>query len=280
MTLSDNEEEGSVVLFLLINNKSLCSLHLTSDLLGAGNFSRLKMVSCVCQGFPTHDAEGKELSKGQTKKLRKLYEAQEKLHNEFLQMKQDGNWPLPPAVHLTDTSTTRCWFCIVFHNCYKHAFYPSGGKNWIWFIHFNLIIIKILPLKGESNICSHQSSFICWCFFQFSFDYFLFRSSSSKTNISQVQGPKQKSSSRPLPGLWCLLGGPSWGPVFLSPVRTVVRSGLKQIPGTFGLTETEDGGWIFTMIPCKTQCLVKPVSFHQIHALRWRKIFKKTSFSF
>ncbi|TNM90586.1 hypothetical protein fugu_002875 [Takifugu bimaculatus] len=36
-------------------------------------------------GFPTHDAEGKELSKGQAKKLRKLYEAQEKLHNEYLQ---------------------------------------------------------------------------------------------------------------------------------------------------------------------------------------------------
>uniref|UniRef100_A0A3Q3IME0 Cysteine--tRNA ligase, cytoplasmic n=1 Tax=Monopterus albus TaxID=43700 RepID=A0A3Q3IME0_MONAL len=42
-------------------------------------------------GFPTHDAEGKELSKGQAKKLRKLYEAQEKLHNEYLQMTQDGN---------------------------------------------------------------------------------------------------------------------------------------------------------------------------------------------
>ncbi|XP_053348980.1 cysteine--tRNA ligase, cytoplasmic isoform X2 [Clarias gariepinus] len=35
-------------------------------------------------GFPTHDAEGKELSKGQIKKLRKLYEAQEKIHNEYL----------------------------------------------------------------------------------------------------------------------------------------------------------------------------------------------------
>ncbi|XP_056134099.1 cysteine--tRNA ligase, cytoplasmic isoform X2 [Lampris incognitus] len=37
------------------------------------------------EGFPTHDAEGKELSKGQTKKLRKLYEAQENLHKEYLQ---------------------------------------------------------------------------------------------------------------------------------------------------------------------------------------------------
>uniref|UniRef100_A0AAX7SVX4 Cysteine--tRNA ligase, cytoplasmic n=1 Tax=Astatotilapia calliptera TaxID=8154 RepID=A0AAX7SVX4_ASTCA len=42
-------------------------------------------------GFPTHDVEGKELSKGQAKKLRKLYETQEKLHNEYLQMNQNGN---------------------------------------------------------------------------------------------------------------------------------------------------------------------------------------------
>uniref|UniRef100_A0A3B4CES9 Cysteine--tRNA ligase, cytoplasmic n=1 Tax=Pygocentrus nattereri TaxID=42514 RepID=A0A3B4CES9_PYGNA len=42
-------------------------------------------------GFPTHDAEGKEISKGQTKKLRKLYEAQEKLYNEYLQSNQNGS---------------------------------------------------------------------------------------------------------------------------------------------------------------------------------------------
>merc|ERR1712131_38875 len=42
-------------------------------------------------GFPTHDAEGKELSKGQAKKLRKLYEAQEKLHRDFLQTSQNGS---------------------------------------------------------------------------------------------------------------------------------------------------------------------------------------------
>ncbi|XP_050809647.1 cysteine--tRNA ligase, cytoplasmic isoform X1 [Gopherus flavomarginatus] len=41
-------------------------------------------------GFPTHDTEGKELSKGQMKKLKKLYEAQEKLHKEYLQMAQNG----------------------------------------------------------------------------------------------------------------------------------------------------------------------------------------------
>ncbi|XP_067396728.1 cysteine--tRNA ligase, cytoplasmic isoform X2 [Emydura macquarii macquarii] len=41
-------------------------------------------------GFPTHDREGKELSKGQLKKLKKLYEAQEKLYKEYLQMVQNG----------------------------------------------------------------------------------------------------------------------------------------------------------------------------------------------
>ncbi|KAG5849213.1 hypothetical protein ANANG_G00107580 [Anguilla anguilla] len=40
-------------------------------------------------GFPTHDVEGKEISKGQTKKLRKLYEAQEKLHKEYLEATQN-----------------------------------------------------------------------------------------------------------------------------------------------------------------------------------------------
>ncbi|TRY93244.1 hypothetical protein DNTS_000089 [Danionella cerebrum] len=42
-------------------------------------------------GFPSMDAEGKELSKGQIKKLRKLYEAQEKLHNEYLQSTLNGS---------------------------------------------------------------------------------------------------------------------------------------------------------------------------------------------
>nr|XP_045010671.1 cysteine--tRNA ligase, cytoplasmic isoform X3 [Jaculus jaculus] len=44
-------------------------------------------------GLPTHDTEGKELSKGQVKKLRKLFEAQEKLHKEYLQMVQNGSLP-------------------------------------------------------------------------------------------------------------------------------------------------------------------------------------------
>ncbi|XP_069480252.1 cysteine--tRNA ligase, cytoplasmic isoform X2 [Ambystoma mexicanum] len=41
-------------------------------------------------GFPTYDAEGKEISKGQTKKLRKLYESQEKLYKEYLHSLQNG----------------------------------------------------------------------------------------------------------------------------------------------------------------------------------------------
>ncbi|XP_066108410.1 cysteine--tRNA ligase, cytoplasmic isoform X1 [Saccopteryx bilineata] len=44
-------------------------------------------------GLPTHDSEGKELSKGQVKKLKKLLEAQEKLHAEYLQMVQNGGCP-------------------------------------------------------------------------------------------------------------------------------------------------------------------------------------------
>ncbi|KAF7266872.1 hypothetical protein GWI33_019804 [Rhynchophorus ferrugineus] len=36
------------------------------------------------KGFPTHDKEGKEISKGQIKKLQKLYQAQEKKYNEYI----------------------------------------------------------------------------------------------------------------------------------------------------------------------------------------------------
>ncbi|KAJ7994606.1 hypothetical protein DPEC_G00251210 [Dallia pectoralis] len=47
--------------------------------------SETDKYSCFDEtGFPTLDAEGKEISKGQAKKLRKLYEAQEKLHKEYL----------------------------------------------------------------------------------------------------------------------------------------------------------------------------------------------------
>uniref|UniRef100_A0A8D2GG80 Cysteine--tRNA ligase, cytoplasmic n=1 Tax=Theropithecus gelada TaxID=9565 RepID=A0A8D2GG80_THEGE len=44
------------------------------------------------EGLPTHDAEGKELSKGQAKKVKKLFEAQEKLYKEYLQMPQNGSF--------------------------------------------------------------------------------------------------------------------------------------------------------------------------------------------
>ena len=37
------------------------------------------------KGMPTLDKEGKEVSKGQIKKLQKLYQAQEKVYNDFLQ---------------------------------------------------------------------------------------------------------------------------------------------------------------------------------------------------
>ncbi|KFM63812.1 Cysteine--tRNA ligase, cytoplasmic, partial [Stegodyphus mimosarum] len=36
------------------------------------------------KGIPTHDAEGKELSESQLKKVMKLYNAQEKKYNEYL----------------------------------------------------------------------------------------------------------------------------------------------------------------------------------------------------
>ncbi|XP_072171919.1 cysteine--tRNA ligase, cytoplasmic-like [Diadema setosum] len=42
------------------------------------------------KGMPTHDKEGKELSNKQVKKLAKLYQAQEKLYNEYLQSTQGG----------------------------------------------------------------------------------------------------------------------------------------------------------------------------------------------
>lgn len=52
----------------------------------------LKLVLFLfIKGFPTHDTEGKELSKGQSKKLRKLYETQEKLYNEYVQTLQNGS---------------------------------------------------------------------------------------------------------------------------------------------------------------------------------------------
>ncbi|CAB1338905.1 unnamed protein product [Coregonus sp. 'balchen'] len=46
--------------------------------------SETDKYSCFDEtGFPTLDVEGKDISKGQAKKLRKLYEAQEKLHQAY-----------------------------------------------------------------------------------------------------------------------------------------------------------------------------------------------------
>ncbi|XP_077272180.1 cysteine--tRNA ligase, cytoplasmic-like [Temnothorax americanus] len=42
------------------------------------------------KGLPTHDAEGKEISKGLLKKLQKLQQAQEKKYNEYLTSTQNG----------------------------------------------------------------------------------------------------------------------------------------------------------------------------------------------
>ncbi|CAH1954638.1 unnamed protein product [Acanthoscelides obtectus] len=42
-------------------------------------------------GLPTHDAEGKEISKGQLKKLQKLYEAQKKRYQEYLESQANAS---------------------------------------------------------------------------------------------------------------------------------------------------------------------------------------------
>jgi len=41
------------------------------------------------KGIPTHDKEGKELSKGKRKELTKAYEKQEKLHKQWLEKNPD-----------------------------------------------------------------------------------------------------------------------------------------------------------------------------------------------
>lgn len=41
-------------------------------------------MNTLFQGLPTHDHEGKEISKGLIKKLQKLQQAQEKKYNEYL----------------------------------------------------------------------------------------------------------------------------------------------------------------------------------------------------
>lgn len=64
--------------------------------MGSGAYPGAEETNSHCalafQGLPTHDAEGKELSKGQAKKVKKLFEAQEKLYKEYLQMPQNGSF--------------------------------------------------------------------------------------------------------------------------------------------------------------------------------------------
>lgn len=44
----------------------------------------LRMLTLLFQGIPTHDAEGKELTKSALKKLTKQYETQEKKYNKLM----------------------------------------------------------------------------------------------------------------------------------------------------------------------------------------------------
>lgn len=46
----------------------------------------------MSQGLPTHDQDGKELSKGLLKKLQKLQLAQEKKYNEYLASLNTACW--------------------------------------------------------------------------------------------------------------------------------------------------------------------------------------------
>lgn len=71
---------------------SLCPRAVPRGSEGEARRALLTQCSPRSQGLPTHDTEGKELSKGQAKKLKKLFEAQEKLHKEYLQMVQNGSF--------------------------------------------------------------------------------------------------------------------------------------------------------------------------------------------
>jgi len=57
-----------------------------------GDFFRLEQPPKYSQfdekGIPTHDLDGKELSKGQMKKLQKLYQTQEKKYNDYIKSMQ------------------------------------------------------------------------------------------------------------------------------------------------------------------------------------------------
>ena len=54
------------------------------------NTHTLLVISYLLPGHANHDTEGKELSNKAVKKLTKLYQAQEKLYNEYLQSCQGG----------------------------------------------------------------------------------------------------------------------------------------------------------------------------------------------
>ncbi len=51
---------------------------------------RLNRTLPLLQGVPTHDAEGKELTKSQLKKLTKLWEAQRKKYDDWLSKSGGG----------------------------------------------------------------------------------------------------------------------------------------------------------------------------------------------
>ena len=47
-------------------------------------------VMCLFQGFPTHAADGSEITKSQAKKLQKIYDAQAKKYNDYLKSIKDN----------------------------------------------------------------------------------------------------------------------------------------------------------------------------------------------
>ncbi len=59
------------------------------------------------QGMPTHDVKGEEISKGQLKKLQKLYSVQEKKYNDYIaSLKKEPWFPLMDPVTSSELFTT------------------------------------------------------------------------------------------------------------------------------------------------------------------------------